>query len=336
MKLQEFDYILPQELIAQYPLQKRDQARLMVVERSTGRIHHSVLSGVEQYLPTRSIIVLNDSRVIPARLWGRRETGGRVEIFLLNRLADGYSYEALIRPLKRLKAGEKIIFTGNGLSAQLQDPQRKIIRFNHKNVGRSLKTIGHVPLPPYIKRADTPLDQEYYQTVYAQSEGSVAAPTAGLHFTRPLLEKLEGSGHKIVQVTLHINYATFKTVQEEDITRHRMHEESYAVSRRTKETLENAQRHGQKIIAVGTTSCRVLETLATGASALQGTTDIFIYPGYQFQMTDCLLTNFHLPRSTLLMFVYAFGGVELIKKAYAEAIARRYRFYSYGDCMMIV
>ena len=215
MKLQDFDYELPSELIAQYPLPDRDRARLMVVERSTQRIHHHLFSDIEKFLPPQSLIVLNDSKVIPARLIGKREkTGGREEFFLLNRLPDGYSYEAMIRPLKRLRVGERIVFAKSSIYAELVDTQKKIVRFNRKNVGRHLKTIGHMPLPPYIKREDVRMDQEYYQTVYAQKSGSVAAPTAGLHFTNALLKRLKSRGHELEKVTLHVNYATFSPVKE--------------------------------------------------------------------------------------------------------------------------
>ena len=354
MKLQDFDYELPCELIAQYPLPDRDRARLMVVERSSQKIHHHFFSDIEKFLPPESLIILNDSKVVPARLIGTREkTGGRVEIFLLNRLPDGYSYEAMIRPLRRLKNGEKIIFPKSSICAQLIDAQKKIVKFNRKELGRTLGTIGHMPLPPYIKREDTQMDQEYYQTVYAKKSGSVAAPTAGLHFTDSLLKRLKSQDHQLEMVTLHVNYATFSPVKEEDITRHKMHGEEYFVSAKILKAVSKAQAENRRIVAVGTTSCRVLETLAvdtTGGAApgdqnLQraapparacASTNIFIYPGYNFQMTDILITNFHLPKSTLLMLVYAFGSPELMKKAYQEAISKKYRFYSYGDAMMII
>lgn len=335
MKLQDFDYELPSELIAQYPLGDRDRARLMVVERSSQKIHHHFFSNIEKFLPPQSLIALNDSKVIPARLIGTREkTGGRVEIFLLNRLPDGYSYEAMVRPLKKLKIGEKIIFPKSSIYAALIDAQKKIVRFNRKDLNRTLGTIGHMPLPPYIKREDTRMDQEYYQTVYANKPGSVAAPTAGLHFTDALLKKLKSKNHQLEMVTLHVNYATFSPVKEEDISRHKMYEEQYFVSSKTLKAIKEAKEKQRKVVAVGTTSCRVLETLAT--SERGNKTNIFIYPGYNFQLTDILITNFHYPKSTLLMLVYAFGSPELMKKAYQEAISQKYRFYSYGDAMMII
>ncbi len=340
MKLSEFEYNLPPELIAQHPLNPRDQARLLVIDRKTQEISHHYFFEINRFLPLGSLIVLNDSKVIPARLFGKRMTGGEVEIFLLNKLSDGYSYEALIKPLGRLKINERIIFNGGKVYAELVDPVNKIVRFNQKNIEPVLEDIGHMPLPPYIKRSDTAQDRDDYQTVYAKHEGSVAAPTAGLHFTKELIAKLKEAGHGIEKLTLHVNYATFKPVQAEDVTEHHMHEETYSVPKEVWDDIQKARNDGRKIVAVGTTSCRVLETLGQqamrGHRTLQGQTDIFIYPGYSFTMTDILITNFHLPKSTLLMLVYAFGGIDLMRRAYAEAIREKYRFYSYGDAMIIV
>ena len=344
MNLSDFYYDLPSELIAQQPCLRRDHARLMIVDRTTKKIRHDQFFNIDQFLPRESLIVLNDSKVISARLIGHREkTGGKVEIFLLNRLKDEYSYEALIRPLKRLNIGEKIIFKNTAVTAELVDAKKKIVRFNRKNMDRYWNVIGHMPLPPYIKRADNELDQEYYQTVYAKTTGSVAAPTAGLHFTDPLLKKLKSKGHQIEKVTLHVNYATFSPVKEDDITQHKMHAEQYSVPVKTSKTIQKAKKEGRKIVAVGTTSCRVLETIASARTSttreknpVDDSTNIFIYPGYAFQLTDLLITNFHLPQSTLLMLVYAFGSPPLLKRAYEEAIAQKYRFYSYGDAMIII
>ena len=343
LQLDEFVYDLPAKLIAQYPLQDRDQAGLMVVDRARGKISHDIFAHISSYLPSMSCLVLNESRVIPARLFGRREkTLGRVEVFLLKRLPDGYSYETLLRPWARLRPNERICFDSGRLTAEIVDKDKRIVRFNKKYITRSLERYGHMPLPPHIRRGDEPMDREYYQTVYARNPGSVASPTAGLHFTPSLLDDLRRNGHTIEKVTLHVNHATFKPVKEEDITRHKMHGEDYAVSRRTFEAIRRAKDGGQKIIAVGTTSCRVLETLGRYKSnerhsvALEGSTDIFIYPGCAFRMTDALITNFHLPRSTPLMLVYAFAGADLMRRAYAEAIERKYRFYSYGDAMIIL
>ena len=341
MKLTEFSYELPKESIAQYPLKERGQARLMIVDRRMKTIQHDIFANVGKYLPAHSLIVLNDTKVIPARLIGRREnTKGRVEIFLLKKFKSAYSYQALIRPLGRLKREEKIIFNGGSLTAEVVDFKEKIVRFNKRNVTKYLDTLGHMPLPPYIKREDTVSDRNDYQTVFARKRGSVAAPTAGLHFTKGLLNQLRKEGKEIQKVTLHINQATFKPVEAEDIAGHKMFEEEYGLSASAWRNIQEAKNKGKKIAAVGTTSTRVLETVASGGKAapplLKGNTNIFIYPGYSFKMTDCLITNFHLPCSTLLMLVYAFGGMELMRQAYREAIAKGYRFYSYGDAMLIL
>lgn len=336
MKLKDFDYNLPSELIAQYPCAVRDEARLMVVDRERQTITHSQFFELDRFLPQKALIVLNNSKVIPARIFGKREkTGGKVEIFLLNQLPDGYSYRAMIRPLKKLKAGEKIVFEGTGLHAELTDGPEKIIRFNRKDLMANLNGLGHMPLPPYIKRSDELLDQEFYQTVYAKEEGSLAAPTAGLHFSETMLARLKAAGHPIEEVTLHINQATFNPVKVDDLSDHVMHEEAFSISANTQESILEAGKTSTLIAAVGTTSCRVLETMGS-LRRTHGATNIFIYPGYEFKLTDILITNFHLPKSTLLMLVYAFGGIELMKRAYAEAIQEKYRFYSYGDCMIII
>lgn len=333
--LREFTYELPPKLIAQYPLKQRDQARLMIVHRSSGKIEHDVFAHLSRYLPDQSHLVLNDSKVIPARILGRRATGARVEILLLKKTAEPGCYEALLRPRHRLKSGEKIFLNGGSVSVEIKDKDQGLVCFNRKNTAALLNKIGHMPLPPYIKREDTSEDFTDYQTVYAKRQGSVAAPTAGLHFTRELLVELKAAGHTLTPVTLHVNQATFKPVKTPDITQHPMHEEEYAVSKRSWTSIHRAKTRGGKIVAVGTTSCRVLETLGCGAG-LKGGTDIFIYPGHTFRMTDILITNFHLPCTTLLMLVHAFGGMELMRRAYQEAIAREYRFYSYGDGMMIL
>jgi len=336
MKLGDFDYRFPADLIAQYPLEQRDEARLLVVDRKTGRLHHDRFLSLKKYLPKESTLVVNDSKVIPARLWGRREkTGGKVEVFLLNRLSDGCSYEALIRPLKRLNTGEKIYFNGQKIYCELRDPQKKIVKFNKKNILNDLEKIGHIPLPPYIKRMDEPSDREFYQTIYARRPGSVASPTAGLHFTKPLLAGLRKDGHAIERLTLHVNYATFKPVTEEDMTRHQMHNESYEVSGALWQRLNKNKLSGRKIVAVGTTACRTLETVAQ-SSNLKGKTNLFITPGFSFQMTDCLITNFHVPKSTLFMLVCAFASRDLMRHAYRQAIRLKYRFFSYGDGMLIL
>ena len=334
MDLKEFAYDLPHNLIAQYPLARRDQARLMVINRADKTIRHDYFYNIGRYLPQQSVIVINNSKVIPARLLGRREkTGGQVEVFLLKQV-DDYSFETLLRPLKKIRIDETLDF-GHGIKAALKNFEKRLVRFNRKNILKHLAKIGHMPLPPYIKRADEKRDHKEYQTVYARHAGSVASPTAGLHFTKPLLAKLKRSGHTITPVTLHVNLGTFKPVEVQDIRDHKMHEEEYSLASQVFQTIKNVRKAGRKIVCVGTTSCRVVEA-ASKSDSVKGATNIFIYPGVSFQMTDILVTNFHLPHSTLLMLVYAFGGVDLMRRAYAEAIKEKYRFYSYGDAMVII
>lgn len=334
MNLHDFDYPLPQELIAQHPLPKRDQARLMVIDRARSRISHDIFRNIADYLPDRSMIVVNNSKVIPARLLGQRQkSGGQVEVFLLRKI-DAQRYEALLKPLKKIKVEEPLEFP-EGVIGYLEDKDRRLVRFEGKDVARRLSRIGHMPLPPYIDREDNAKDRREYQTVYARHAGSVASPTAGLHFSRTLLTRLKKSGHAFASITLHINYGTFKPVECVDITQHPMHWEDYLVTPAVFSRICRAKEQGRKIVAVGTTSSRVLETIARGGP-LAGSTNLFIYPGFSFRMVDVLITNFHLPKSTLLMLVSAFGGMDLIKKAYQEAIRNNYRFYSYGDGMMIL
>ena len=333
-RLQSYYYELPDELIAQEPCPNRDKARLLILDRAQGIIRHDTFNNIDNYLPVNSQIVLNNSKVIPARLLGHRSSGGVVEVFLLNPLEDGSSFEVLIKPLKKIREGEEIDF-GSGISAILENKEKRIVRFNKKNIIRHLKEIGHIPLPPYIKRPDTDQDQEDYQTVYAKEPGSVASPTAGLHFTEDLIKKLEIQGHQFSELTLHINYGTFKPVECDDIRLHPMHTERYSIKPAVHKGILKSKKDSRPLVAVGTTSCRVLESVAhSGISA--GSTNMFIFPGYKFQMVDVLITNFHLPHSTLLMLVSAFGGYDLVMKAYQEAIKERYRFYSYGDAMLII
>ena len=334
MNLNGFYYDLPQKLIAQYPLKKRDQARLLVIDRKTKTIRHDRLANIADYLPLKSLLVLNNSKVIPARLFGYRKTGGRVEVFLLRKLNHN-TYEALLRPLRKLHEHEKIYFKGSSLVSELVDKENRIVRFNKKEISRHLQRIGHTPLPPYIKREDRAVDRKYYQTVFAKINGSVASPTAGLHFTSRLLKEIRNTGHKMVYVTLHINYATFKPVEEKDIRKHHMHQEEYAVSKSAFARILKSRKEGKKVVAVGTTSCRVLETLVRNKK-LNGVTDLFIYPGFDFKIVDVLITNFHQPLSTLLILAYAFGGKSLMKRAYQEAMRKNYRFFSYGDGMIIL
>jgi len=335
MNLTDFDYKVPKELIAQFPLKKRDDCRLLVIDRKSNKIYHDKFCRILNYLPEESCLVINDSKVIPARLMGKREeTGGKVEVFLLDKLKARNTYRALINPLKKLKIDERIIFNGKKISCRLVDAKQRIVRFN-SDVQKHLDKIGHIPLPPYIKRPDAALDRNYYQTVYAKNEGSVASPTAGLHFTKSLLRKVQKKGINIAKITLHVNYATFKPVKEMDITQHKMHSEEYSVAKPTMKIIQDIRKNKGKVIAVGTTSCRVLETVARNHK-LNGSTDIFIYPGYKFQLTDGLLTNFHFPKTTLFMLICALADRNLIMRAYKQAIDRKYRFYSYGDAMLIL
>jgi S-adenosylmethionine:tRNA ribosyltransferase-isomerase len=333
--LKSYSYELPEHLIAQHPIKKRDHARLMVIERKTKKITHDTFNHIDRYLPPKTTFVVNNSKVIPARLLGvKSDTGGQVEVFLLKALADGYSFEALLKPLKKIRLGQTLDF-GKGLQAQLVDKDLRIVRFNQKNILKILEKTGHIPLPPYIKREDDLADRKDYQTVYAKELGSVAAPTAGLHFTNRLLGSLKLHGHQFIPLTLHIGYGTFKPIECEDIRDHIMHEEAYDITTSSYQRLLKHKQARRPICAVGTTSCRVLESIGKGAK-LSGITNLFAYPGFSFTMTDCLVTNFHLPYSSLLMLVCAFGGYDLVMKAYQEAIKENYRFYSYGDAMLII
>jgi len=333
-QLKSYSYHLPENLIAHEPTQQRDKAKLLVINRRTGELIHDTFDHLNDYLPDPSRLVINNSKVIPARLLAKRKSGGAIEIFLLNALEDGLRFEALLKPLKKIKQGEEIDL-GEGVKVMLEDKEARIVRFNKKNIIQHLQRIGHIPLPPYIKRADTPQDHEDYQTVYAKMPGSVASPTAGLHFTEGLIKALGKNGHQFSELTLHINYGTFKPVESVDIREHPMHTEHYSMASDVYEMILKAKKQGSAVVAVGTTSCRVLEAVVQNKQ-LTGSTNLFIYPGFKFQTVDALITNFHLPYSTLLMLVCAFGGYELVMKAYQEAIKHKYRFYSYGDAMLIL
>jgi S-adenosylmethionine:tRNA ribosyltransferase-isomerase len=344
-KLSDYDYDLPKELIAQRPVSNREKSRLLVFNRKTGAMVHTEFAEIVNFLDQNDVLVINDTKVIPARLFGKKETGGKVEILLLHfdpALAsrEVFETEALVRASRAPKPGQFIYFADNLKAEVLGYNEGKIqLRFYSKGHFRDrLLELGHVPLPPYIKRTDTPEDKETYQTVYAQKEGAVAAPTAGLHFTKELLETLQAKGVEIVRLTLHVGYGTFIPVKVEDIRQHKMHGEYYEVSEEAAAKLNKAHKEGKRIVAVGTTSTRLLEDLMTRYGEIQpgrGICEIFIYPGYQFKIVQGLITNFHLPKSTLIMLVSAFASRELILKAYQEAIKRRYRFYSYGDAMFI-
>ena len=329
LKLSDFDYKLPGELIAQYPLKERDACRLLILERRKGKIEHCLFKDIIGRLNKNDLLVLNDTKVLRSRLKGHRLSAGKVEVLLLNRI-NGSKFNALIKP-SRLKLREKILFNGGKIVGEIS--AKNEITFNTKDLD-SIYNLGVMPLPPYIKRDPQDLDNIYYQTVYAQKEGAVASPTAGLHFTNELIKRIELGGTNTAYITLHVGYPTFRPVKAEDITKHRMEPEYFNVPLDSIKLIEKTRKDKGRVVAVGTTSCRVLETLALGKNS--GYTDLFIYPGYKFRMTNCLLTNFHLPRTTLFMLVCAFAGAELIKKAYQEAIDKKYRFYSYGDAMLIL
>ncbi|MDD5568723.1 MAG: tRNA preQ1(34) S-adenosylmethionine ribosyltransferase-isomerase QueA [Candidatus Omnitrophica bacterium] len=329
LKLSNFDYGLPKDLIAQYPLEKREEARLMVVERSSGSIKHCSFKDVRAYFKKNDLLVLNDTKVLACRLIGHKATGGKVEILLTKR-KSGTTFDSLIQP-SRTKVGEKIYFGNEKISGIVTN--RREISFKASDADR-IYELGQVPLPPYIKREPEELDKEYYQTVYANKEGAIASPTAGLHFTKDLMKSLEAAGVNVAYLTLHVGLGTFKPVTSDNITEHKMEPESFQIPKSTQDKIEEARKNKLRIIAVGTTSLRALEAYAGGVK--EGATNLFIYPGYKFKLVNCLLTNFHLPKTTLFMLVCAFGGEELMKKAYQQAVDDKYRFYSYGDAMLII
>ena len=329
LKLTEFDYPLPKELIAQYPLKKREEARLLIVNRKNRQINHGVFKDIIGFFRKNDLLVLNDTKVLHCRLMGKKITGGRIEILLVRRI-NGTTFSCLVQP-SRTKVGEKIIFALGSITGILSS--RGQISFK-QSVADAIYNFGIVPLPPYIKRPPEDLDAVYYQTVYAKNEGALASPTAGLHFTQESLKQIFDAGVNLAYVTLHVGLGTFRPVKCENITEHKMESEYFLVPDATIEALARVRVDQGRIIAVGTTSLRALETYASGRK--EGNTDLFICPGYKFALVDCLLTNFHLPMTTLLMLVYAFGGKELMMKAYQEAIDNKYRFYSYGDAMLII
>ena len=339
MKKSDFAYDLPQELIAQTPLEQRDASRLMCLDKTTGEIRHRIFRELPELLREGDCLVMNDSRVIPARLFGTRPTGGSVEVVLLRDLGGG-EWECLTRPGRKTPPGTEITFGGGELTAVVTRAEadgNKVLRFRYEGIFLEiLEKLGQMPLPPYIKEKLE--DPERYQTVYARDPGSAAAPTAGLHFTRELLEEIESRGVKTCRVTLHVGLGTFRPVKEENIEDHPMHSEFCIVPEETAETVNRTHAEGGRVIAVGTTSCRTLESFAGSDGILRagsGWTDIFIYPGYRFRTVNALITNFHLPESTLIMLVSALAGRENILNAYRRAVELRYRFFSFGDAMFI-
>lgn len=353
MHINDFDYELPKELIAQTPAEKRDFSRLMVVDRKTGGVEHRHFYDILEYLGPGDCLVLNNSKVLPARLFGVKEgTGAKIE-FLLTKRIEGDTWETMVRPGKRLKIGDAVSFAGeDGQEGKLfravvkdyGDDGTRIVEFQYDGIFlERLEELGQMPLPPYIERENNKEDRDRYQTVYCRDEGSVAAPTAGLHFTEELLAKAEAKGVKIAYVTLHVGIGTFRPVKVENIEEHHMHFEEYFVNEGTAEIINETIKAGGRIVSVGTTSTRTVESAAkfdeaTGLWLVQpghGNTDIFIYPGYEFKIIDALITNFHLPKSTLLMLISALYNREDILRVYKIAVEEKYRFFSYGDAMFI-
>ena len=339
MDLKEFYYDLPEELIAQVPIKKRDESRLMVLDRKQQTIEHKIFKDILNYLKPGDCLVRNNTKVIPARIYGKKETGANVEFLLLNNIEDDI-WEAIVRPGNKLHIGTKVTFGDGLLNAEILEVMEggtRKVKFTYSGIfNEILDKIGLMPLPPYIH--EELKEKDRYQTVYAKYQGSAAAPTAGLHFTEELLEKIKEKGVEIANVTLHVGIGTFRPVKVENIEEHHMHSEHYYIKREDAEKINNAKKNGGRIISVGTTSCRVLESIADENGLVQeteGDTSIFIYPGYKFKCIDALITNFHLPESTLLMLVSALAGKDYIMKAYKEAVEKKYRFFSFGDAMFI-
>ena len=341
MKTSDFFYDLPEELIAQDPLEERTASRLLVLNRETGAIEHKIFSDVIDYLNEGDCLVINNTRVIPARLIGEKEgTGGKVEVLLLKRGANDV-WETLVKPGKKLRPGARVTFGDGRLKAEIlgiAEEGNRLVRFYYEGIFEEiLDSLGEMPLPPYITHKLE--DKEMYQTVYAKYDGSAAAPTAGLHFTKELLSKIEEKGIKIASITLHVGLGTFRPVKVDDVNNHHMHTEWYEVNAEAADIINETKRNGGRVICVGTTSCRTIESVADEngyMKAKTGETDIFIYPGYKFKVMDGLITNFHLPESTLVMLVSAFAGKENVLAAYETAVKERYRFFSFGDAMILI
>ena len=340
MKVSDFDYDLPEELIAQTPIEKRDESRLMVLDREKQTIEHRKFKNIIEYLKPGDVLVRNNTKVIPARIYGKKETGANVEFLLLHSIEEDI-WECIVRPGNKLHIGTKVIFGDGLLKAEILDIMeggtRKVKFYYNGIFNEILDKIGLMPLPPYIH--EELKEKDRYQTVYAKYEGSAAAPTAGLHFTEELFEDLRKKGIEVANVTLHVGIGTFRPVKEETVEEHKMHTEHFYIKKEDVEKINNAKKEGRRVIAVGTTSCRVLESIADENGFVKETeedTGIFIYPGYKFKCIDGLITNFHLPQSTLLMLVSALAGKEYIMKAYKEAVKEKYRFFSFGDAMFII
>ena len=348
MNLSDFDYKLPKELIAQEALPRRSDARLLILNRESGEIQHKHFRDLPELLNPDNLLVLNNSKVLPARFFGKKETGGAVELLLL-KCHQGQIWEALLKPSGRVKPGQNIFFEEGKskfkvcvLNSSGENSGIRLVQFDKGvDVQLEMNRIGRIPLPPYINRADLPIDRELYQTVYARKPGSVASPTAGLHFDEALLAQIEKKGTDIAYVTLHVGYGTFQLVAAENLSEHKMHGEYFEILEENAEKINMAKTAGRRVIACGTTSIRTLEAAAVDrlppeVQPKSGMTNLFIYPPYEFKIADAIITNFHLPKTTLLMLIAAFCGKENLDRAYREAIGKNYRFYSYGDAMMII
>lgn len=341
MKTSDFYYDLPKELIAQTPIEPRDHSRLLLLDRKSGEISHKHFFDITDYLKEGDCLIINDSKVLPARIFGKKkETGANVEFLLLKQIENN-KWETLVKPGKKAKIGAEFIFGDNDMSCVVTDileEGNRVVEFKcDTNFFATLDKLGQMPLPPYI--TETLKDKDRYQTVYCDELGSAAAPTAGLHFTNELLEKIEKMGVKIGRVTLHVGLGTFRPVKVDDVTNHVMHSEHYEVSKETAELINETKKNGGRVIAVGTTSCRTLESVAAKHGKVvedDGDTSIFIYPGFDFKVLDGLITNFHLPESTLIMLVSAFASYDNIMNTYKTAVEEKYRFFSFGDAMMII
>lgn len=351
-KLSQFKFDLPENLIAQYPVQERDESRLMVVDRKTGKIEHKIFKEVLNYFDDGDVLIFNNTKVFPARMYGKKEkTGAKIEVFLLRELnADAKLWDVLVDPARKIRVGNKLYFAddkGNDvLVAEVVDnttSRGRTIRFfydgSDEQFREVLRQLGSMPLPKYITRPPEDLDSERYQTVYAKETGAVAAPTAGLHFSRELLKRLEIKGADLAEVTLHVGLGTFRSIDVEDLSKHKMDAEYYSISEKSASTVNKAKEASKRICAVGTTSMRTIESSVSATGLLkpsEGWTNLFIYPPYDFSIANSMITNFHLPKTSLIIMIAAFGGFELIMDAYQEAIKEKYRFFSYGDAMLII
>ncbi|MCS6824089.1 MAG: tRNA preQ1(34) S-adenosylmethionine ribosyltransferase-isomerase QueA [Cytophagaceae bacterium] len=349
MKLSDFKFTLPPDLLAMYPAPNRDESRMMVVHRATGNIEHRIFKDIVEYFNEGDILVVNNTKVFPARLYGNKEkTGAKIEVFLLRELnREMHLWDVLVDPARKIRVGNKLYFGNGDLVAEVIDnttSRGRTIRFlvdgnNDEWFYKTIDALGETPLPKYIKRKAEPADRERYQTIFAEHVGAVAAPTAGLHFTRQVIKRLELKGVGLTPITLHVGLGTFRAVDVEDLTKHKMDSENFFIPARTAELVNRALDNKKRVCAIGTTSMRAIESAVTASGRLkpfEGWTDKFIFPPYDFKIGNAMLTNFHMPESTLLMMTAAFGGYDLILKAYKIAVKERYRFYSYGDCMLIL